>query len=394
MSTVIRKAGRSLLDLLTGPHGSDRYLELLHPRFASDRHLAEVLDVRRETADVVTLTMDPPAGWGSGALSRPRPGQAITLTVEVNGVRHRRAFSVASLTAASWTVTIKANATGIVSQHLVAHARTGLLLEVGAPFGELTLPSDRGLVGGLLLISGGSGITPVMAELRQLREEGRLAPVGSTLAASPSVLPRIAFLHYATDIANTIFLDELVAFAHGYENLDLIIVHTDDADGLGHPLNRGLTGFFDASHIASLDIDPATAMVHLCGPGPLAASVSAWIEDASGPTGGVTDRLRIETFYPPVALIDGDALDGTISLTTSDMALLSDGRSILEQAEGAGLRPEHGCRMGICHTCTRHVTSGSVRNLIDGTVETATGTSPVEARICVSAAHGDCAVDL
>ncbi len=393
-TTVIRKASRSLLGLLTGPHGTDRYVELLDPRFATDRHLVEVLDIRHETGDVVTLTMDAPSGWAAGTLARPRPGQAITLTVEVNGVRHRRAFSVASLATDGWTVTIKANPTGIVSQHLVAHARRGMLLEVGAPFGQITLPADRGLANGLLLISGGAGITPVMAELRQLQAEGRLVPIGSQMAANRGVLPRIAFLHYAIDAANTIFLGELTAFAHGYVNLDLIVVHTDAASGPAHPLTRGLTGFFDPAHVAALDIDPATATVHLCGPGPLAAGVQAWFEDAEGPTDGSTTQLTIETFHPPVALATGDAPDGTISLTTTGTALPSDGRSILEQAEDAGLSPEHGCRMGICHTCTRHVTAGSVRNLIDGTVETATDTSPVEARICVSTAHGDCAIDL
>ncbi|MGH3912489.1 MAG: 2Fe-2S iron-sulfur cluster-binding protein [Pseudonocardiaceae bacterium] len=36
------------------------------------------------------------------------------------------------------------------------------------------------------------------------------------------------------------------------------------------------------------------------------------------------------------------------------------GEILLEQAEGVGLRPEFGCRMGICLTCTSHRTAGSV----------------------------------
>ncbi len=387
------RAGRSLLELLTGPHGTDRYLELLDPKLARDRQLAEVVAVRHETDDVVTLTMTPPRGWAEGTLARPVPGQAVNLTVEVDGVRHRRSFSVASLAPTSWTVTIRANPTGTVSRHLVAGAARGLLVEVGPPFGEMVLPADAGRDGGLLLVSGGSGITPVMAMLRRLREHQHLAPIGSPLAETPAVLPRIAFLHYARTEQDTIFADELTALAAGYVNLDLVVVHTDVAQP--DSAARGLSGFFTPAHAEALRIDPSTARVFVCGPGPLAGAVTSWLQDPAGPTGGSTERLTVEFFQPPLiaAPADGDS-GGAITLSTSGTALDSDGRSILEQAEDAGLRPEHGCRMGICHSCTRHVTTGSVRNLIDGTVETATDASPVEARICVSTAHGDCAIDL
>ena len=63
--------------------------------------------------------------------------------------------------------------------------------------------------------------------------------------------------------------------------------------------------------------------------------------------------------------------------------------SLLEQAESAGLTPDNGCRMGICHTCTRRKTAGTVRNLITGAVSTA---PDEDVQICVSVPVGD--VDL
>ncbi len=73
----------------------------------------------------------------------------------------------------------------------------------------------------------------------------------------------------------------------------------------------------------------------------------------------------------------------------SDIDVVDDGRSLLEQAESAGLTPENGCRMGICHTCTRRKVSGTVRNLTTGAVST----GPDEnIQICVSVPVGD--VDL
>ncbi len=66
--------------------------------------------------------------------------------------------------------------------------------------------------------------------------------------------------------------------------------------------------------------------------------------------------------------------------------MTDDGRPLLEQAEAAGLTPESGCRMGICHSCTRRKTSGAVRNLITGAVSSA---EEEDVQICVSVPVGD-----
>ena len=70
----------------------------------------------------------------------------------------------------------------------------------------------------------------------------------------------------------------------------------------------------------------------------------------------------------------------------SGIGIEDDGRSLLEQAESAGLAPQSGCRMGICHTCTRRKLRGAVRNLTTSTVSTA---DDEDVQICVSVAVGD-----
>ena len=382
-TTTLRRAGRGLLDLLTGPHGVDRYAELIDPRLAADRHLAEVVAIEAETPDTATLTLTPPKGWATGQLPRPRHGQAVNLTVEVDGVRHTRSFSVASLTPTRWTITVRTNPTGTVSRFLVEDARPGLLVEVGAPFGAMVLPRDHGMEAGLLFVSGGSGITPVMAMLRELRRAGRLVRHDARLAESPSLLPQVAFLHYARTPEDLIFAAELAEFADGFVNLDLVVVHTgDDA-----PVNdRGLRGHFTPDHVAALDVDVSRAPTFACGPRGLTEAVRDWIGDET--------RLVVEHFQPPAIETDGDTPGGTLRFATADVSTEADGRSILEQAEDAGLSPEHGCRIGICHSCVRPVTSGSVRDLLNGEVRTATDAAPVQTQLCISAAHGDCTVQL
>ena len=64
---------------------------------------------------------------------------------------------------------------------------------------------------------------------------------------------------------------------------------------------------------------------------------------------------------------------------------------VLEQAEEAGIQPQSGCRMGICHSCTCRKVSGTVKNML--TEEVSSG--PDESiQICVSAPLSDLVIDL
>ena len=130
----------------------------------------------------------------------------------------------------------------------------------------------------------------------------------------------------------------------------------------------------------------ATAHTYACGP---AALVDA-VREAAAEL-GAESRLRVEHFVPPAPLRSADAGGGTLEFARSGVTATADGRSLLEQAEAAGLRPQHGCRMGICHTCTCRKTSGHVLDLRTGEV---LGDDRPDIRICVSAPVGDVTLDL
>jgi stearoyl-CoA 9-desaturase NADPH oxidoreductase len=92
---------------------------------------------------------------------------------------------------------------------------------------------------------------------------------------------------------------------------------------------------------------------------------------------------------PPTFTVSTEASGGTVAFADSGVDVTDDGRPLLEQAEAAGLTPESGCRMGICHSCTRRKTRGAVKNLITGAVSS---TDAEDVQICVSVPVGD--VDL
>jgi ferredoxin len=109
-----------------------------------------------------------------------------------------------------------------------------------------------------------------------------------------------------------------------------------------------------------------------------------WAEDGLPEPG-------VETFTPPALTFDPDSADGVVTFAASGREAANSGLPLLEQAEDAGLAPEHGCRMGICNTCSCRKRTGAVRNVVTGEVSTADDDL---IRICVSVPVGDVQLDL
>lgn len=335
-----------LVDLLTGPHGVDRYTELVAPTWTRADARAEVLAVRRETSRSVTLTVKP-----NQAFTGHRAGQHINVTVEIGGRRRTRPYSPANAEgAAHLELTIGRHDGGLVSTFLNEHARPGMVVGLDSVGGDFTLPGGppATLPRRILFVSGGSGITPVMSMLRTLRAarfDGELA-----------------FVHYARSAREACYRAELDAMP------DVRVLHGYTRETAGSDLD----GRFGPDHLAAAMAGPDAVFV--CGPPELVEAVRAHCPNVAS-----------ESFVPPT-LAPAEASGGLVAFTDSSVAVADDGRPLLEQAEAAGLKPESGCRMGICHSCTRRKTRGAVKNLITGAVSSA---DEEDVQLCVSAPVGD-----
>ena len=352
-----------MVEALASPHGVDRYLELVNPMWAAHDVRARVVDVHREVEvpghpQVATLTLQPTSTWQGH-----RAGQHVQVGIDLPGSRRTtRVFSVSSAESGRgdrFTLTLRANPDGVVSKALV-DARPGQVLHLSQAKGDFVLPER--VPDHIVLVSGGSGITPVMSMLRTLQRRTHRG--------------RVTFLHYAQSPAHQIYADELAEVARTGFGVDLHLLHPELGDPALSPawLDRLVPGYRDV---------PTWA----CGPAPLIEAVRA----AYTPPGGETpaDALHVEYFKPPrtAAGVGG----GEVSFTRSGASAANTGATLLEQAEALGLRPESGCRMGICFSCVATKTDGTVRNVLTGE----TSSLPdEEIRICVSAPDGDCAVTL
>jgi ferredoxin-NADP reductase len=345
------------LAALTSPHGVDRYLEQVNPMWAAHEVRARVVDVRREVdvpghPPVVTLTLQPTWTWRGHTA-----GQHVQLGVEVPGGRRTtRVFTVSSPDSGPGdriTITMRANPDGVVSRHLSA-APVGQVVHLSQAEGEFVLPHR--VPDHVLMISGGSGITPVMSMLRSLQRRTHRG--------------RVTFLHYARGPEHQIFADELETVRRSGYGVDVHVLHPGAGDPYLSPayLERLVPGYRDVPTYA-------------CGPASLMEAVRSAYDGS--------DRLRLEYFRTPT-VSTGDA-EGDVAFSRTGISSANTGATLLEQAEAAGLTPEHGCRMGICFSCTTRKSEGTVRNVVTG-VESSLPDEDIQ--ICVNQPVGDCAVEL
>ncbi|MET1132050.1 MAG: FAD-binding oxidoreductase [Aeromicrobium sp.] len=361
---LIRKALASpAVAKVTSPHHPDEYLTLLHPMLTVKAVRGRVVDVIRETGAASTVLMRPNGAWSGFT-----PGQHVEFGVEVEGKRRVRVFSVSSSAERKdglFSVSVKAHPDGYVSQFLHAgQLQPGTIVYLSSASGDFVLP--KRVPEHIALISGGSGITPVMSMLRTLADRGHQG--------------RVTFLHYARSREDEMFSMELDAMAQ-LPFVDMVRVYTRDPEP-GAALNGRIT----LDHLRRLGLDPASTPTWVCGPAGLISTVHDLYEDL-----GASDQLTAEYFKVPSVDLSAEDATGNVSFDASGVDAPNSGATILEQAEAAGLSPVYGCRMGVCNTCAVKKLHGAVRHVISGEVSANTDET---IKVCVNVPVGDVAVDL
>jgi ferredoxin-NADP reductase len=351
---------RRLAARITTPLLPDDYLQLANPLWSARELRGRVVEVRRETVDSATLVIKP--GWGFSF--DYEPGQYIGIGVFIDGRWRWRSYSLTSSPvtanrksrARTITITVKAMPEGFLSTHLVGGVEPGTIVRLAAPQGNFVMPDPA--PASVLFLTAGSGITPVMSMLRTLVRRDQITD--------------IVHLHSAPTESDVLFRAELAALqeAHPGYRLRLRSTRTE--------------GRLDLDRIADEVPDWRERQVWACGPeGMLGDAERVWT------AAGVGEHLHLERFAVKRAAPHG--IGGKVTFERSGKTVQADAaKSLMEAGEDAGIRMPFGCRMGICQSCVVGLVEGHVRDLRTGEEHDA-GT---RIQTCVSAASGDCVVDI
>ncbi|MFM4899246.1 hybrid-cluster NAD(P)-dependent oxidoreductase [Aeromonas hydrophila] len=321
---------------------------------------------RADTHDVASWQFVPQ----TGSLPAVLAGQCVTLHTEIDGQPHCRAYTLSSSPQdACWQVTIKD--VGLVSHHLHQTLQVGDEIRVDGPFGDFNLtalPCERPL-----LLSAGSGITPMWAMLRD------------ELAKRPDA--DVRFIHSARSPEDVIFADGLAALAAAHAGVrHALILEEAPAD---HPWVGRLT----PEMLRELAPDLLARHVYLCGPAPYMTAVCTMLAELGLPAA----QLHQESFGLPAGtssaapvVVGSDHFWLTLKKSGKKVKILP-GQTLLAALEGAGETMMAACRAGVCGAC-RCTTEGEIERQSVMTLS-AQDLERGVALACSCTASGDVSVD-
>jgi ferredoxin-NADP reductase len=351
---ALRERLRKVAEAAVTPLMPEDVLDIFNPLRAGADLRGRIVSITPETADSATILIKPGKDWAGHV-----PGQYLRVGVDVDGVRLWRTYSLTHgpRPDRNISITVKAIPDGKVSNHLVRGARPGQLLHLGQAEGDFVLPDPR--PDKLLLVTAGSGVTPVIGMLRNLFS--RATPVRGD----------IVLLHSALSRSEVIFGRELRRYA-AEGRLRLVELHT------------GVDGRLDVDDLDSIVPDLAERTTYACGPVELLDALEEHHTARDLP-------LHVERFRTAV-VATGEG--GTVSFNKCGTTVDADGATpILDAAESVGVLMPSGCRMGVCYGCVLPLREGAVRDLRNGALTTAAPGDGVIIQTCINAAAGACDID-
>lgn len=319
----------------------ERALARVDPTLSMRSVRARVVSIVDETPDTKTYWLRTNARFAGH-----RAGEYVTVRTRIGDQLLERSYSISSAPRSDGliSITVKRVPNGRVSNWLADTLRPGSLLELSAASGQFRLPDT--LPEALLMLSAGSGITPLMSMLRQLQAENSSC--------------KLTFVHFARTPQDIVFRRELEQIGADDSNVRVVCCVENAPDSWG-----GYRGRISAELLEEVAPNYRSLDTLLCGPPAFMRAVMELFHAAEADL----TKLRFERFSVEV--------DSSMFLQhTQLLRFVRSGvervanrpRTILEEAEGAGVRIESGCRAGNCGTCRSRKRSGTVVDVNTGRV--------------------------
>jgi ring-1,2-phenylacetyl-CoA epoxidase subunit PaaE len=295
----------------------------------------------------VAITLAVPEGHADEFVHKP--GQSITLRRAVDGVEHRRTYSICSPVGAPLRIGVREVPGGVISGWLVRDLAVGDEVEIQSPSGSFA--ADPATPARHVLVAAGSGITPLLS-------------IASSVLACPE---SHVTLVYGNRRADTVMFTEDLADLKDECGSRLQLVHVLSREP--RPAEM-LSGRLDTERITAIlrAFVPFAEVDHfwLCGPFEMVNDARQAIDSLGIEMSRVHQELFfVEDTAPKVTRATEDSPDSAAQVTivldgaTSTLSLPRD-TAILDAAQKSRDDLPFACKGGVCGTCRAKVTSGDV----------------------------------
>jgi ferredoxin-NADP reductase/MOSC domain-containing protein YiiM len=339
-------------DSNAGPHAT----AAAAPQWQGFRPL-KIVSTCSESDDVRSFILGAPDG---SPLPEALPGQYIVVRLRPPqaGLPLVRNYSLSGPQGGGlYRISVKREAHGAASGYLHESMKAGGVLEASAPRGAFTLHAGTAPA---VLLSGGIGITPVLAMLHALAKEA-------------SASRQVWWVHGARNGKRHPFAAEARGLLAGLKRGMAFTAYSqpDADDRLGAQYDRA--GRVDIPLLERLGV-PRDADFYLCGPAGFIDALTAGLKlwgvasakihtEAFGPAAPMTPGIVNAEQKPPHPPGGQAGAGPSVTFTRSGLTVpWSDGyNSLLEFAEACAVPVRWACRTGVCHNCESALIGGQVR---------------------------------
>ena len=318
-------------------------------------HTLKVKDVRRETADAVSVAFEVPL-----AIQHEyqfKQGQYITIKLNVNGEEIRRSYSICTspYSEKELRVAVKEVQDGRASTLINRSWKAGDTVEVMTPMGNFSSVLSGNNKKNYVLFAGGSGVTPMMSILKSVLYIEKQS--------------NITLVYANRDEDSVIFKTELEKLAADYSDKLKVLNVYDNPKTQVSDLQKGL-----------LTVDRVKAILEnyggvnadeyfICGPGPMMENIKQALEGLKI----ASEKIHIEYFSAVVDAVNkaagneptGADVNSEITVIQygieTQMTLNTGGLTILDAAIEAGVDAPFSCKGAVCCTCRAKVIEGKAK---------------------------------
>ena len=287
----------------------------------------------QETPDVVTFRFALP----DGLTASYKAGQFITLFPEIDNQEISRCYTLSSSPSrpSDISITVKRVTQGVVSNWLHDQLHVGDQISALPPQG--IFHAQASLADKLLLLSAGSGITPMLSICRQL----------SDTHSSQDII----FYHQARSAKDLIAEQELRWLEKQNPNLQ-VIFSISQSD----PLWKGVQGRISQQQLEAQIQDISQRTVFCCGPHGFMQQAKTFCLQA-----GISEENWLEESFSQPPDVKPTVTEASFSLSFNGGVVAGNNQNtLLKQAESNGIQIPFGCRAGICGACQVKLVSGDV----------------------------------
>lgn len=320
-------------------------------------HSLTVAGVEPETDSAIKVSFKVPTELAD--TFNYKQGQYLTLESTIDGEQVRRSYSICSgINDDAMQIAIKRVEGGVYSNFANESLQAGDTVDVMAPQGSFYTELDSTASRNYLFISAGSGITPVVSNVKSILEEEPDSKVT---------------LLFGNQRSNTIMFRETLSFLKNkymtrFHWVNILSKEDQGADVLNGRLNNRKGGELNQQLIKLGSYDE----YFICGPESMISEVSRGLRSV----GASEDNIHYELFASSAedarAVVSkhharAKEYGGKVSEVTvimdgrsSTFDLSADGENVLDAGMNNGLDLPYSCKGGVCSTCKAKVVEGEV----------------------------------